>query len=102
MVYLRRQAGQEVFADAPPPSFTSSLLPEAVTPELAHAVEAGTAAQYWQAVTFIEEDGSPSPGIVVGSSVTFPAGAGTYDLFIGYHLADTQDTLSFVQRTLLI
>ncbi|MEJ6488282.1 MtrAB system histidine kinase MtrB [Leucobacter sp. USCH14] len=102
MVYLRRQAGQEPFADAPPPSFTSSLLPEAVTPELSHAVEEGTAAQHWQAVTFIEEDGSPAPGIVVGSSVTFPAGAGTYDLFIGYNLADTQDTLSFVQRTLLI
>ncbi|MFD5599157.1 MtrAB system histidine kinase MtrB [Leucobacter sp. NPDC058333] len=102
MVYLRRQSGQDPFADAPPPSFTSAMLPEAVSTELARAVEDGSEAQHWQPVTFTAEDGTPSPGIIVASSLAFPSGAGTYDLFIGYNLADTQDTLAFVQRTLLI
>jgi two-component system sensor histidine kinase MtrB len=76
------------------------MLPEAVSSELSNAVASGT--QHWQAVSFVADDGTPAPGIVVGSTLAFPAGAGTYELFIGYNLADTQDTLSFVQRTLLI
>lgn len=102
IVYLRRQPGQTSFPEAPPPSYTNRMLVDAVSPELARAVAADTQPQHWQAVTFVAEDGTTSPGIVVASSLTFPAGAGTYDLFIGYKLNDTQDTLSFVQRTLLI
>ncbi|QIM19266.1 HAMP domain-containing histidine kinase [Leucobacter coleopterorum] len=102
MVYLRRQLGQKSFPEAPPPSYTNRMLVDAVSPELAKAVAADTQPQHWQSVTFVEENGTTSPGIVVASSLSFPAGAGTYDLFIGYRLSDTQDTLSFVQRTLLI
>ncbi len=100
MVYLRRQPGQSPFPEAPPSSLTNPMLPEAVSSELSNAVASGT--QHWQAVSFVADDGTPAPGIVVGSTLAFPAGAGTYELFIGYNLADTQDTLSFVQRTLLI
>lgn len=100
MVYLRRQPGQAAFPAAPPPSSTNPMLPPAVSTELSRAIADGT--QHWQPVTFVADDGTPSPGIVVGSTLAFPAGAGTYELFIGYNLADTQDTLSFVQRTLLI
>lgn len=102
MVYLRRQSGQATFPEAPPPSFTNRMLVEAVSPELAREVATSTEPQHWQPVTFVAEDGTTAPGIVVASSLNFPAGAGTYDLFIGYKLSDTQDTLSFVQRTLLI
>ncbi|WP_336659044.1 MtrAB system histidine kinase MtrB [Leucobacter sp. USHLN153] len=102
MVYMRRQAGQGSYPDAPPPSYTSEMLPEAVTSELANAVQSGEEAQLWQPVTFTAEDGTLSSGIIVASSLTFPSGAGVYDLYIGYDLADTQDTLAFVQRTLLI
>ena len=102
LVYVRRQPGQNPFPDAPPESYTSVTLREAVTPELSRAVKSGEERQHWQAVTFVAEDGTPAPGIVVASSIAFPAGAGTYDLFIGYDLSETQDTLSFVQRTLLI
>ena len=102
MVYLRRQSGQTSFSEAPPPSFTNRMLVEAVSPELAREVSTATEPQHWQPVTFVAEDGTTAPGIVVASSLNFPAGAGTYDLFIGYKLSDTQDTLSFVQRTLLI
>lgn len=100
MVYLRRQPGQSPFPEAPPALNTNPMLPEAVSAELSDAVATGT--QHWQPVAFITEDDTPEPGIVVGSTLAFPAGAGSYELFIGYNLADTQDTLSFVQRTLLI
>ncbi|RGE15875.1 MtrAB system histidine kinase MtrB [Leucobacter sp. wl10] len=100
MVYMRRQPGQAPSPGAPPPTSTSSMLPEVVDAELSDAIKSGT--QHWQPVTFTAENGTPSPGIVVGSTLSYPADAGTYELFIGYDLAGTQDTLSFVQRTLLI
>lgn len=102
MVYLRRQSGQTAFPEAPVESTTSTMLQDAVSTELSEAVADGDNAQHWQSVTFVEDDGSLSPGIVVASSLAFPAGAGTYDLFIGYNLSDTRETLSFIQRTLLI
>lgn len=102
LVYLRRQPGQPAYPEAPPASRTNDMLPEAVTVELSAAVAVGDKPQLWQAVTFTGEDDIPAPGIIVASTLTFPAGAGDYDLFIGYSLADTQDTLSFVQRTLAV
>lgn len=100
MVYLRRQSGQPIVPDAPPASITDPRLPEAVTEELAASVESGEELQYWQSVRFRSEDGQVVPGIVVASTLSFPASAGTYDLFIGYDLAETQETLGFVQQTL--
>lgn len=102
MVYLRRQPGQANMPDAPPSVSTGDTLPNAVSTELSEAVAEDDDPQLWQAVTFLSEDGAPSPGLVVASNLTFPAGAGEYDLFIGYNLADTQNSLAFVQRTLLV
>lgn len=102
MVYLRREPGQSPFPEAPPSTTTTNVLVDAVSPELSQAVGSGPDPQHWQAVTFVEEDGDTAPGIIVASTLAFPAGAGTYDLFIGYNLEDTQNTLSFVNRTLLI
>lgn len=102
MVYLRRQPGQVAFPEAPAASRTNDMLPDAITAELSAAVAAGDEPQLWQPVTFVGEDGVPFPGIVVASTLSYPAGAGDYDLFIGYSLADTQETLAFMQRTLLL
>ena len=102
LVYLRRQPGQAPFSEAPESTTTNPMLADAVTAELSEAVAMAEQPQHWQSVTFTSEDGTPSPGIIVASRLTFPTDAGTYDLFIGYDLADTQDSLSFVQRTLLI
>ena len=102
LVYLRRQAGQPADPVAPQAGVTSVMLQDAVSTELSRAALDRDTPQHWQAVTFQTEDGSQPPGIVVGSTLVFPGTAGNYDLFIGYNLADTQDTLSFVQRTLLI
>jgi len=100
LIYVRRQRDQEPSADAPDDFFTSRPLLDAVSTELSDAVVSGKAPQYWQAVTLVDELGRQSPGILVASSLTFPSGAGTYDLFIGYSLADAQQTLDFISRTL--
>lgn len=102
MVYLRRQAGQPPLAEAPPPSTTDPMLVEAVTPELSRALADSADPQHWQPVTFISDDGAQSAGLVVASSLVLPAGAGTYDLYIGYNLAETQATLGFIHRALYI
>ena len=55
--------------------------------------------QYWQSVT-IPAAGDPHPGLVVGSTVT--VAGGDYELYLLYDLADVQQSLTFVQNTLLI
>lgn len=45
--------------------------------------------------------GVTQPGIVVGSSIQVPV-AGNYELYLVYDIQGDQDTLDFVQRTLLI
>ena len=42
-----------------------------------------------------------SPGLVAGSLLTLP-GAGLYELYLVYDLADAQETLGFVQQTLFL
>ena len=99
MIYVRRQPGQAPFLEAPQEFNTNQALVEAVSPELSAELIESAAPQLWQAVTFLNDDGTASPGIVVGSSLVFPYGAGTYDLYIGYDLTDTRDSLEFIQRT---
>ena len=100
LIYVRRQPGQDFFPDAPDDFYTSPQLVDAVSTELSRAVRSGEAPQYWQPVTLTDDTGASAPGILVASSITFPAGAGEYDLFIGYSLADTERTLAFITRTL--
>ncbi|MGO2139566.1 MAG: MtrAB system histidine kinase MtrB [Leucobacter sp.] len=102
MIYIRRQQNQAPFPELSDVASTPSSLGQAVSEELATAVLVADEPQYWQAVTFREGDAKVAPGIVVGSSLKFPAGAGVFDLFVGYDLSDTAETLSFVQRTLFI
>lgn len=102
MIYLRHQQGQTPFLELSPAFVTSSTLMHAVTEELSMAVLSSDEPQHWQPVTFRKDDGTVAPGIIVGSSIMFPSGAGTYDLFIGYDLAETDQTLSFIQRTLFV
>lgn len=100
--YVRRQAEQPPSADAPDGFYTSAALLDVLTPELSEAVREGNAPQYWQSVLLQDEQGQMVPGIVVASTLTFPAGAGEYDLVIGYSLADTERTIGVIARTLLL
>ncbi|XPP26619.1 MAG: MtrAB system histidine kinase MtrB [Leucobacter sp.] len=100
LIYVRREPGQDPFSEAPVDFTTAPQLVDSLSAELSDAVIFGTAPQYWQPVTLTSDSGVLSPGILVASSLTFPAGAGTYNLFIGYGLADTEQTLAFITRTL--
>jgi len=62
---------------------------------------ADTRRLYWQSVSIPTETGSFDPGLVIGSSFTIP-GSGTYELYHVYNLSDAQQTLDFVQRTLVL
>lgn len=101
-VLVRRELGQLVVAEAPLDFTTDAGLASVITPELAEAVAAGEHPQYWQSVRFVDASGNTQPGIVVGSSLVFPGGVGSYELFIGYSLTEAEQTLAFLQRILLI
>lgn len=55
---------------------------------------------YLQAVA-LGLDTGPDPGIVVGSVFEVPT-AGQYELYLVYNVSDVQQTLDFVQQTLVI
>lgn len=99
MIALYRSQGQPTSALAPQDVYSPGLqgvITEALRTQVAH----GDNQQYWQSVTLRNNDGSDSPGIVVGSQLIVPA-AGRYELYIGYNLTDSQQTLAFVQGTLV-
>jgi two-component system, OmpR family, sensor histidine kinase MtrB len=55
---------------------------------------------YWQS-TAIPGAGGSDPAMVIGSSVTLPK-SGNYELYLIYDLSDSQETLNFVQSTLVL
>ncbi|WP_152176228.1 HAMP domain-containing protein, partial [Mycobacterium tuberculosis] len=57
--------------------------------------------QAWQSVALPTEDGGVVPGIVVGQQLQVPQ-AGSFEIYFAYDLADADQTLVFVQRTLWI
>lgn len=74
---------------------TSTELVGVITPDMREAVESGVP-QPWQ---FVEMPDTGEPGVVVGSMITI-RGAGDYELYFVYSLADEAATLSLIQRVL--
>jgi two-component system sensor histidine kinase MtrB len=74
---------------------------------LSHAIkksvqDGGVSQLSWQSIAIPNKNaGQSSPGIVVGSLLEVPA-AGDYQLYLVYDLSDVQQTLDFVQRTLVL
>lgn len=99
MIAIYRSQGQLPSALAPQDVYSPGLQ-DVITDELRNNVARGDDQQYWQSVTLTNDDGSTSPGLVVGSQLVLPA-AGRYELYIGYDLKDSQQTLAFVQGTLV-
>ncbi|WP_167143661.1 MtrAB system histidine kinase MtrB [Canibacter zhoujuaniae] len=104
LIYVRRQAGQAASQDAPLDFRTGAGVMEAVTTELSNAAATSDAEQLWQYVELPTSgfDTDTLPGIIVATELVFPAGIGTYDLFIGYSFAETDDSLTFITRTLVV
>lgn len=82
-----------------PPDRLSPDLAGVISPELRAQVQQHTERQYWQSVALENSSGGTDPGIVVGSVLQVPAGAGRYELYIGYNLAEAERTLAFMQVT---
>ena len=83
--------------------FASAELLDVITPQLRASVSGGdgSQAQYWQSVALPNPAGGTVPGIVVGSPLTI-AGAGNFELYLGYDLTEADQTLTFVQQILWI
>ncbi|MFC5503357.1 MtrAB system histidine kinase MtrB [Lysinimonas soli] len=71
--------------------------------QLASTVQNGGRDQLsWQSISIARgSSGQSDPGIIVGSLLEVPA-AGEYQLYLVYNLKDVQQTLDFVQRTLVL
>lgn len=102
LIYMHRQDGQPASPVAPEDSTTSRQLLDAVSIELSDSLRSGEAPQYWQAVLIADDEGNFAPGILVASTLVFPAGAGAYELYIGYSLADTEQSLEFITQAMVI
>ena len=98
-VYLRRSPAEG------PPVFVNDMstdrsLGALISPELRAAVRASDV-QRWVSVAIPRPDGGVAPGVVIGSVVTVPV-VGRYELYYLYSLASEQQTLTLVQRVLVI
>ena len=91
-----RAPDQEPSGIAPPDRGTPDLS-NVITPELRARVQANPGGQFWQSVALENSDGGSDPGVVVGSDLEAPPGAGRYELYIGYNFAAAQDSLAFMQ-----
>jgi two-component system sensor histidine kinase MtrB len=94
---LFRAPGQAANTNAPPDQLSRGL-GGVITPELRAQVQENPGGQYWQSVALTNADGGADPGIVVGSTLDVPA-AGRYELYLGYNLAEAEETLAFMQVT---
>ncbi|GAA1840981.1 MtrAB system histidine kinase MtrB [Agromyces salentinus] len=82
-----------------PPDRVSPDLAGVITPELREQVRQNPEDQYWQSVALENSEGGTDPGIVVGSTLEVPAGVGQYEVYLGYNLAEAEQTLAFMQVT---
>jgi two-component system sensor histidine kinase MtrB len=96
-VAIFRVPGQEPSQNAPLDQL-SPRLSGVISPELREQVQGDADGQYWQSVALPNADGGTHPGIVVGTDLVVDA-AGRYELYIGYDLAEAEQTLAFIQLT---
>jgi two-component system sensor histidine kinase MtrB len=100
LIAAYRVPGQDVSIPAPPDR-ASPGLNGVISDELRQQVQNGGTKQFYQSVALPAGNGTTDPGIVVGTQLTLPS-FGHYELYIGYNLRDSENTLLFVQGTLLL
>ena len=91
------QSGPRVPIDIGTTTTTKNLVSAALRKVVAGS---RTSHVYWQSVS-IPRTGGSDPAIVIGSRVTLPNSV-QYELYLIYNLSDSQQTLSFVQSTLVL
>lgn len=82
-----------------PNGFSNRLTADQLSDDLRTRVTAVPGNQAWQSIPLAATDGEEAAGIVVGQQLTVPD-AGVYEVYVAYDLADADETLLFVQRTL--
>ncbi|MDX2026808.1 MtrAB system histidine kinase MtrB [Microcella sp.] len=82
------------------PRTTRELDVTVITDDLRDQVSTNSGTIFAQAVAIAGEEGA-DPGLVVGSVFEVPT-AGQYELYLIYNVRDVQQTLDFVQQTLII
>ncbi|APH44592.1 two-component sensor histidine kinase [Microbacterium sp. 1.5R] len=90
----------EVDPDVPLNGFTAGLSDNLITSGLRNRVVEFDDWQSWQSVS-LEVGGRAVPGIIVGQQLRVPE-AGPFEIYFAYDLADADNTLTFVQRTLWV
>jgi two-component system sensor histidine kinase MtrB len=100
LIAVYRVPGQDPSVVAPQNFSSPELTNGVISQDLRDSVEGGAGAQYWQSVN-MPNGLTISPGIVVGTLMDIP-GIGAYELFIGYDLAQAEETLAFIQQVLWI
>ena len=104
MMAFTRAAGQPSDPQAPTDYTAGGMRQSLITRQLTDAVASSADTLYSQSVALPVEggaSGSTHPGVIVGGQIQLPT-AGTYELFLGYDLSDAEQTLNYVQRTLLL
>jgi two-component system sensor histidine kinase MtrB len=99
-----RAPGQPIDSSAPT-SFSyfgsNEVTSRIITDKLRTAVQKSDNTLYAQSVALPADGGGTDPGIVVGTELVLP-GSDRYELYVGYNLSDSEQTLLFVQRTILL
>ncbi|MGC5169285.1 MtrAB system histidine kinase MtrB [Micromonospora sp. DT81.3] len=86
-------APQDIFAGG----LTEDFIPDALSAQVQRDPEL----QWWQSVALPVGNDRTVPGILVGQQLQVPGpGVGAYEVYLAYDLADADETLFFVQRTL--
>lgn len=79
----------------PEPSNAQSAAIRGLISDEVRAQTAGSEAIHWQSVAIPNRDGDEDPGVVIGTSIAVP-GAGNYELYSVYTLADENRMISLV------
>ncbi len=91
------QEGQAPFLDKASDTFEQDM----ASPQLREAVLAGDGDSVsWQSLSIVDSAGVSVPAVITGSLLSVQAQ--DYQLYLVYDLSDVQDTLDFVQRTLVL
>jgi two-component system sensor histidine kinase MtrB len=94
------QEGARVPGDLASTPATVDLISADLRVDVAESAS-GRSQIFWQSVAIPTTTGTSDPGLVVGSSFTIPS-SGAYELYLVYNLSDAQQTLDFVQGTLVL
>jgi two-component system, OmpR family, sensor histidine kinase MtrB len=104
MLAFIRKPGQPADPQAPTDYTAGGMSQSMISTQLQSAVAKSANTLYSQSVALPVDGAGPNashPGVIVGAEIQLPT-AGTYQLFLGYDLSDAEQTLDFVQRTLLL